>query len=148
MIGKRKEARPLSTKNPLHLILKSEKARGIFSFINHRSSIESAIAKTSVRFKIKVYDKSVNNNHIHLVISFKSRANYKAWIRTLTAEIVRIIARKTKKILREFFTQRPYTKIISWGRQFKTVLEYQVLNQMEYFGLRPKKKIRSLRLAT
>lgn len=140
--GKRKEARPLSTKHPLHLILKSEKARGTCSFINHRFAIELALAKAAAQFKVKIYDKAVSNDHIHMVIFFKSKETYKGFVRVLSAQIVRIIAEKTKMPLKNFFTQRPYTKILSWGRQFKTALEYQVLNQMEYFGLRPKKKTR------
>lgn len=140
LIGKRKEARPTSTKNPMHVILKSENARGLFSFINHKWALEQAIAKISSRVRIKIYDFAITNNHIHLTIYFTSRAAYRKWIRTVTAEIVRIIARRTKTKLKDFFTYRPYTKIVSWGRQFKTVLNYMVLNQMEYFGVRPVKK--------
>jgi hypothetical protein len=140
LLGKRKEARPLSTKHPLHLILKSEKARGSLSFINHRFALELALSKVASQFKIKIYDKSVNNDHIHMVILFKSKEAYKSFIRVLSAEIVRIISKKTKTPLKDFFTQRPYTKILSWGKQLNITLEYQILNQMEYFGLRPKKK--------
>lgn len=137
--GKRKEARPISTKTPMHVILKSEQAKGLCSFINHRSALEVALSKISEKFRVRIYDKSVNNNHIHIIARFKTRADYKAWIRMLAAEIVRIIARRMKKPLKNFFTFRPYTKIISWGRQFEAGLNYIILNQMEYFGLRPKK---------
>lgn len=44
LAGKRKEARPLSTKHPLHLILKS--------------AIELALAKVSSKFKVKIYGSS------------------------------------------------------------------------------------------
>lgn len=141
LTGKRKARRPLSTKHPVHLILKSELAKGNLRFTAHRFVIERIFSKLSRRYGIKVYDIAVNFDHIHTVISFKSINSYKSWIRHLTSEIVRTLSQRAQNQLKEFFTHRPYTRIISWGKDFKGVLDYLILNKMEIFGLRPTKII-------
>lgn len=137
LIGKRKSKRPLSTKSPIHLVLKSKKAKGRLAFVNHRSHLEKCISIISKRYGVIIYEKALNFNHIHMVLRLKSIDSYHAWIRILTAEIVKILSERTRSDLKEFFTHRPYTKIISWGRQFKAAINYQILNQMEVVGLRP-----------
>ncbi len=87
-----------------------------------------------------VYDNAVNFNHMHFVIRIKSESDYRSWIRELTSEIVRLISIKTGIGLSQFFTLRPWTRILHWGRDFKIAMEYLVLNKMEVVGLRPAKK--------
>lgn len=143
LFGKRKAKRPLSTQAPIHLVLKTEKAKGKLAFVSHKSQIEKAISIVSKKYGIKVYEKAINFNHIHMVLRLKtlnSYNSYNSWIRVLTSEIVKILSKRTKENLKEFFTHRPYTKIIAWGRQFKRVLDYQILNQLEVVGLCPIKK--------
>jgi len=138
--GKRKSKRPLTKKNPIHFVLKSEKAKRNLSFVNHKSSLEKIIARVCKDHHIKLYEMAINFDHIHLVVRLPNVSAYAGWIKALSSLIVQTIARRTKRVLTNFFTLRPYSRIITWGRQFKRVLEYQVLNQMEIFGLRPKKQ--------
>ncbi len=141
--GKRKSKRPLSVKSPLHLVIKSEKAKGNMSFMNHQTAIARAISAASKKWNITICDKAVNFSHIHFVIRIKSESDYRAWIRELTSEIVRLISAKAGVKLNQFFTLRPWTRILHWGRDFKNAMEYLVLNQMEVVGLRPAKKSKS-----
>lgn len=139
LFGKRKEKRPLSTKKPMHLILKSEKASAQLSFVNHRRIIENIFYKLSTRYGVKVAKLAVNFNHIHVVIHFKSIHSYKSWIRHLTAEMVREISRRTQSLLKGFFTHRPFTRILEWGKDYRNALDYLDLNLMEVVGMRPEK---------
>jgi len=138
--GKRKSKRPVTTKNPIHFVLKSEKAKRNLSFVNHKSSLEKIIAQVCKVHHIKLYEMAINFDHIHLVIRLPNVSAYAGWIKALTSLIVQTIARRAKQAIKNFFTLRPYSRIITWGRQFKRVLEYQILNQMEIFGLRPGKQ--------
>lgn len=134
--GRRKERRPLSTKHPLHLVLRSELA-GVFNPGNR--SIEKLIQTTAKKFGVKVYDLALNWNHIHCVIRIKNRESYNSFIRALTGTIARknqIRRRQSERI----FSLRPFTRILEWGRDFQTVLQYQIINQMEAFGLHNRKK--------
>jgi len=53
---------------------------------------------------------------------------------------------KTKDLdLKSIFDLRPYTKILSWGKQFQRVVEYVELNTLEALGLIVRAKKNSVR---
>lgn len=141
--GKRKAQRPLATKNPIHLILKSC-VKSVFS--PHNKSLESLIRNQAKKFGVKVYDMAINWSHIHMVIKIECREDYIKFIRSLTAILAQKI-RQARPHLKEIFTLRPYTRILEWGKDFKNALSYQILNQMEAWGLikRDKKKVRLIK---
>ncbi|MEZ0393371.1 MAG: transposase [Pseudobdellovibrionaceae bacterium] len=136
--GKRKAKRPLSTKQPLHLILKScEK----LVFVPTNLSLEKLIHSQAQKFNLKIYELAINWSHIHLIIKIKERENYNQFIRSLCSILTAKI-RAQRPHLKTLFVLRPFTRIISWGRDFKSVVNYLILNQMEAQGLifRPKTK--------
>ena len=135
--GRRKTVRPLSTKEPLHLTLKSTKVR---LFNPAASSLDKIIKDHAKKYQIKVYELALNWNHIHFAIRVPSRNAYKAFIRTLTSAIVRILSKASGRNLKGLFDLRPHTKIVSWGRQFKNLIAYIVLNQKEARGKIKRKK--------
>jgi len=137
--GKRKSARPLSTKKPIHLILKCTGKR-IFSPTDRK--LENLIRHQANKYGIKVYEVALNWTHVHLLIKLPSRDAYVAFIRTVTSLIVSFVSKaqgivsKTKGLdLKSIFDLRPYTKILSWGKQFQRVVEYIELNTLEALGL-------------
>ncbi len=137
LLGKRKGRRPLSTKNAIHLVLKSD-LKGVFNPGNRR--LEQLIQNTAKRFHIRIYSMALNWSHIHCVMKIKDRKDYNAFIRVLTS-ILALRIRIHQNFAGKVFTLRPFTRIISWGRDFKNVLSYLVLNELESLGLlvRPKK---------
>ena len=142
--GKRKVARPLSTKTPMHLILKSSGS----SFFVPGSSLEKLIRNHANKYQIKIHKLALNWSHVHLGISIPSRKHYLAFIRTLTALIVRVVSKAKGKNLKGLFDLRPFTRIITWGREFKSLMDYVELNEMEALGLvnRKKKSLKKPRL--
>ena len=131
-LGKRKTKRPLSIKKPLFLTLKSSKA----SFFNPKMiSLEKTIKDHAKKYQMTVYQFALNWNHIHFAIKVSSRENYVAFIRTLTASLVRILSKIKGRNLKGLFDLRPHTKIITWGKQFRILIEYIILNQQEALGL-------------
>ncbi len=136
--GKRKGSRALSTKHAIHLILKSD-LKGVFNPGNRR--LEQLIRNTAERFQVRVYSMALNWSHIHFVIKIKDSKDYNAFIRLLTS-ILAIKIRKHKNFPSKVFTLLPFTRIVTWGRDFKNVLSYLELNQLESLGLfvRPKKR--------
>ena len=88
--GKRKVARTLSTKNPIHLILKSS---GNKFFNPGNISLEALIHKFAAKNKIRIQRTSLNWSHIHMIIFIPSRAAYNAFIRSVTAAIVSAISK-------------------------------------------------------
>ncbi len=139
--GKRKGRRPLSTKNAIHLVLKSD-LKGVFNPGNRR--LEQLIQNTAKRFHIRIYSMALNWSHIHCVMKIKDRKDYNAFIRVLTS-IVALRIRIHQNFAGKVFTLRPFTRIISWGRDFKNVLSYLVLNELEASRLLVRPKTRKTR---
>ncbi len=138
LLGIRKGLRALSTKHLIHLTLKSD-LKGVFHPANR--NLEQLLRSTAEKFHIRIYSSALNWSHIHCVIKIKDRKDYNAFIRVLTS-ILALRIRKHKNFAGKVFTLRPFTSILSWGRDFKNVLAYLVLNQLESLGLvtRPKRK--------
>ncbi len=134
--GKRKTKRPLSTKHPIHLILKSS-CSGVFAPGN--ISLEKLIRSQAKKFGLKIYDLALNWSHIHFILKIESRKDYNKFIRSLTAILAKRI-RKIKPHLDVIFELRPFTRIMSWGKDFKRGLDYLILNQMEALGFIVRKK--------
>ncbi len=135
--GKRKGRPALSTKHAIHLILKSN-LTGVFNPGNR--SLEQLLRRTAEQFNLRIYSTALNWSHIHCVIKIKDRKDYNAFIRVLTSKLSLKI-RKHKNFTGKVFSLPPFNRILSWGRDFKNVLSYLIVNQLESRGLlvRPKK---------
>ncbi len=136
LIGKRKSKRPLSLKAPLHLILKADQ-KGVFSPGNR--SLERLIRRTAKKFRVQVDDLAINWSHIHFLIRIRDRQDYVRFVRALTSLLAQAVAH-TRGLKGKLFTLRPFSRIVTWGRDLKSILSYLQLNQMEAFGLISRKK--------
>lgn len=128
--GKRKSKRPISTKKPMHLILKSSNARGKFALAPSNRQMEALIYKMGRRFGLKMYSVAMNWSHAHFVIRVWDRKSYKKFIRALTGAMVLLL-----KAPKGFFDLKPYTKIGTWGQQLRNWISYSEKNQMQARGL-------------
>jgi REP element-mobilizing transposase RayT len=128
--GKRKVARPLVFSKPMHLVLKTSKAKGQFAFSPTDHRVKSLITKMGQRFGVKIYSTSQNWSHIHLVIRLRDRKSYRSFIRALTGAMVLKL-----KATKGFFDLTPYTKVASWGRQFQNLKNYAFKNELQALGL-------------
>ena len=123
--NKRKSRRPLDPKKPLHVVLRCAGHKLVF--LHQDPIINKIIRKWAARFTIKIYESSVNANHLHSVIGFKHRKLYHAYISALSGEI--------SKLFKIKWQYRPFTRIVEWGRDFKNARAYVIKNQREAWGL-------------
>lgn len=128
--GKRKSRRPLSTNRPIHLVLKSDNAKGRFAFNPSDQKLKMLAVRMAQKFGVKLYASALNWSHIHLVIRVKNREQYNSFIRAVAGAMVLKL-----KGGKGFFTLRPFTKIGTWGRQLKTWIDYSQKNQQQAWGL-------------
>ena len=136
-IGKRKSMRPLSTKHPLQLVLKST---GNKYFAPDSRDIEALIRSHASKYNINLLKTSFNWSHIHFAIVIPTRDAYKRFIRTLTSAMVKYLSKKYGKNLKGLFDLLPFTEILSWGRQLRIIFEYFEKNDMEARGMYSLKK--------
>ena len=119
--GQRKVARPLSTKRPIHLVLKAKSANQL---LRSRITIQKRAEKLAQKFGIKLYAVAVQADHIHVALRISNRRMYSAWIRSLTGTLSRAIKGLNWKL-------RPYTRISRWGKEFRRLAEYLDFNDQE-----------------
>lgn len=125
--GKRKTARVLDSRKPIHLVLKSDKKIQLYS---HRRQLRQLLFRFAKKFGVKVYKESVQKDHWHFCIKITHRTLYRSFIRALTGTI----ALKHGKGL---WIQRPFNRIVSWGRDFLNLQDYILLNDCEVAGIVP-----------
>src|SRR3954464_5740748 len=87
--GFRKEERPFNPKKWLHLVLKSEKAKGKLNLLAAQNQIwiQQHIETTAKRFGVKIGDYANVGNHLHLKIKSSNRILFKRFLRTITGRI-------------------------------------------------------------
>ena len=125
--GKRKIARTLDSRKPLHFVLKCQKS---IKLPLHRKTLQQLLRRYAKQFGVKVYKESVQKDHWHFCIKITTRHLYRSFIRALTGTIAR-------RFGKGLWIQRPYSRVVAWGRDFLTVLDYILLNVCEVFGIVP-----------
>ncbi|MAV92018.1 MAG: hypothetical protein CL676_11415 [Bdellovibrionaceae bacterium] len=120
----RKQQRTLSSKRPTHLVLKANRS----TLFKNRDFIQRTMDRQARKFHHRILTSSIQKNHIHILIRFFDRASYIKFIRALTG----LLARKLGRGLWKF---RPFTKVLTWGRETWNVNNYIFKNEMEVFGI-------------
>lgn len=137
----RSRGRPLATKNSMHLVLRSSRAVGEWSFrrAGNRRKVHSLLEKFSKRFAVRVLSVANVGNHLHLHIQLTNRLTYRPFIRALTGAIAMAVTgvnkwtRKQSARIR-FWDYRPYTRIVIGYRALLTLRDYIKINTLEGYG--------------
>jgi REP element-mobilizing transposase RayT len=154
--GKRKSFRPIDPKQVLHVVLRSSKARGSRSMLHpkHCNAIEGFVRKTAKRWGVRLYRYANVGNHLHLLVQVPTREAWKRFSKELSGGIAQIVtgAQKGSSLLRSqdptvadsakrgFWDGLLYTRIVSFGRDFKGLCRYIVKNLFEAEGV-PMKRL-------
>lgn len=151
-LGKRRSRRPINTKNPLHITLRSDLAKGQRSLVKHKILIRKTALKASKRFRVQIYEKAICGNHLHLLVRGKSKTDIQNFFRVLAGHIAQEILKQfplsdkerggalkkgCKKNQRKFWSVLLYSRIVSWGKDFNNVTNYIIQNILEALGLIP-----------
>jgi hypothetical protein len=147
----RSTARPLDTKNTMHLVLRSTKATGEWSFKRSKNElkIRHIIQKFSLRFGVQLHSLAVVGNHLHMHFKLTNRYTYRPFIRAVTASIAMAITGMSRwnKIQQKanatssgslksfkFWDYRPFTRVVQSFRARLQLDDYIQINQLENFG--------------
>ena len=146
-VSKRRARRPLNMKQSHHVTMKSHHAVGARSLFRHKKMILILIKKNSLKFHIKIYEYAIQGNHIHLLVKAQNREELQNFFRVIAGHIAQGILRECpikgapggasvkptgcQKNQRKFWSYLLYSRIVSWGREFKIVLGYIQRNTLE-----------------
>ena len=113
--------------------------RKIFSQVWTLKIIKEFVYRLGEESGVKVYRFANGGNHLHLLVLPNSREAFNAYVRALSGLIARVTlgAERGKAMRLKFWDARPFTRIIEWGREFKTVCGYVLQNTLEAIGFIP-----------
>lgn len=133
-----KTRRPLDSKLPIHLVLRSNKS--VMKLPKHLGRIHECIDLVNRRHGVVLYRMANVGNHLHMVIKIPSRRAWAAFIRELTGRIASIAGIRGEK----FWAKLPFTHLVGgWKKAYRSVMDYVELNQWEAEGFISRKDIRT-----
>jgi len=138
----REHGRPLDSRQTMHLVLRSSKAKGKWSFktSNNEKKINAIINKFSNKYGVKILSLANVGNHLHFHIKLQKIQSYKPFIRAITAAIAMAITGASrwqplsKMMDGKFWDYRPFTRIIVGWKAFLNLKDYIQINKWEGFG--------------
>jgi REP element-mobilizing transposase RayT len=131
-LGRRKLKRPLDVRRPLHVVLRSTRARGAWSLragANERL-LRSASRRYARRYAVRIYDFANAGNHLHILLRPMCRLGFQNFLRVFAGISARLVtgARKGNPVGR-FWDHLAYSRVVQWGRDFFGVRKYVKNNE-------------------
>jgi REP element-mobilizing transposase RayT len=120
-----------------HVVLRTRFA--VLRFKNNQALISRLLFEGAEKFQVKVYNNSLNSNHIHLLVRAHSQKNLHNFLRFFAGQIAQRItgAVRGKKNKFSFWLKPVWRRIVHWGRDFLNLHKYIYQNQLETLGLTP-----------
>lgn len=167
-----RQARPLSSKKPIHLVFNAKRSRikGGFRTYKRYFLIQKLVEKYAIKFYVKIEQISIQTDHIHLMVRTTKRSSYQSFFRVVAGQIAQqfelqglltpVVFKKclsdvtdtlkSKERVRpqkvSLWIHRPFTRIILGWKSYKICRDYIRLNEQEALGIIPfqKKRLRGL----
>lgn len=121
-------------KHSQHLVLKSRFP--ILRSKRNKAIISKLLCEVSEQFKVKIYNNSLNSNHIHLIVKVPSQKDLHNFLRLFAGQVAQKItgAVRGKKNRLGFWLKPVWRRIVHWGRDFLNLQKYIYQNQLESLG--------------
>jgi REP element-mobilizing transposase RayT len=124
-------------KHSEHLVLKSRFP--ILRTVKNKNLVSRLLSQVSERFKVKIYNNSLNSNHIHLLVKAQTQPDLHNFIRVFAGQVAQGItgAVRGRKNSSSFWLKPVWKRMVQWGRDFLNLHNYIYQNQLESLGLVP-----------
>jgi len=134
-----KSKRPVTLRAPMHLVLQSSIAKGPFSLHQHQRRVQKIVYDQGRKFGIRIYRLANAGHHFHMILSPGSRRGYQGFIRAISGLIARAALRVERGQAKglKFWDQRPFSRVISWGREYALTCEYILQDNLDAMGFLP-----------
>jgi len=119
-----KTARPFSPKASMHVVLKANDH--VLKHYDQR--VDKLIGQQAKKHFIKIYSLQNVGNHIHMVLKAKNKFLLNSFLRSICGLIPRLLGKLG------LWVQRPFSRVIRWGKSFQVIKNYMTINQYESEG--------------
>lgn len=131
--GNPRNARPISLSKPVHLVLKSELAKGRYSFLRkaNASRIEASARRFAKLTNLRLFRFVNAGDHLQLIVQIRSRKAFHKFVRAFSGFVARIVldVERGRAQNKKFWIARPFTRILNWSAEFakcKLVLDKKI----------------------
>ncbi|QLY24924.1 transposase [Bdellovibrio sp. KM01] len=136
--SKGRGARPLSTKDPIHLVFKLNKS-SVRGGLRHPRSfwlMTRLIKKYAAKFFVKVEQFSVQTDHVHLLIRGGRRSQVQSFMRVVAGQFVQRLTDTfdSKNEGPKVWRHRPFSRVVKGYKAYGIVRDYIQLNECEANG--------------
>jgi len=102
----------------------------------HERKIRHLVERFAAANRVRIYKYANSGNHLHLLVQSKDPKAFQRFLKTIAGIIARAVtgARKGKPS-GKFWDSLAWTRIVHWGRDFKHVIEYVLMNELEGAGV-------------
>lgn len=149
-----KSKRPVSTRLPMHVVLRSSKARGRRSMLApaHARKVNAIVRGDARKFGVRVLEFANVGNHMHLLVRAGNRWAFLYFLRSISGRIAMELtgARKGLGLWTKddgakdpFWDKRPFTRVVEGRRGYRAASDYVMLNQLEAAGVIPVRRKRT-----
>jgi REP element-mobilizing transposase RayT len=133
-LRRRKLTRPIDTRRPLHVVLRSTRARGAWSLRTRVNDglIRATLRRYARRYAVRLYEFANAGNHLHLLLRPTCRIGLQNFLRVFAGVSARLVTRARKgRPIGRFWDFLAYSRIVQWGRDFFGVRTYVRDNELE-----------------
>ncbi len=150
----RARPRPLASRSTMHLVLRSTKAKGQWSFLRleNGKKIRTIVEKFANKHGVKIISLANVGNHLHFHIKLSNRHSYRPFIRAITSAIAMAVTgrnrwtadaakrdksstNRSSSAAEKFWDRRPFTRIVQSYLGYLKLSDYIKLNRWEGFGV-------------
>lgn len=133
-----RRARPLSTRRAMHVVLRSDKAKGSHSLRKHAPRVDRILRRLSKKFNVRVTSMANVGNHIHIALRISNEDTWRQFISGFAGGIAKAVGySRAAGDGQPFWNSRPFTRVVAWGEAFEILKDYITLNTLEALGLVP-----------
>ncbi len=116
--------------------MRSTKAQGKLSLLKQAKAIDAILTDMAKRFHVKIYERANAGNHLHLIIRGRTKLGIQNFLRSVTALIARLMTCATRGNPQgKFWDALVFTRLLTWGRELRSVLSYVQENTLEALGI-------------
>lgn len=136
----RSRGRPLSTSKSMHIVMRSDLAKGSYSLRNYKHEIQKILKKFASKYHVKIYSFANVGNHLHLNLKLSNRRLYFPFIRAISSAIMMKVtgvsrwAKENPFAGKRFWSQRPFSRILTSYKERLFLKDYIQINQLEGLG--------------
>ena len=143
--GRRKLARPMDPKRPLHIVMRALQARGPRSMLTRANSqkVDALVHRYARQFQVRIFNYSNVGNHLHLLVQGKHRRQLQAFLRVLPGQLAQALtgAKKGRKLASRFWDLLAFSRVVEWGRSLQILRRYIAKNDLEAAGIVSREEI-------